>query len=411
MKENIDSGNNSSSYGWIVVIASLILLIGAFGTQLCFGVFLKPLIEEFGWTRAATSGAMSVVMGVSGLIGIIMGKLTDKYNVRIIITIGVLIGGLAYLLLSNMNALWHLYLYFGLGAGICVGSTYTPVNATISKWFVQKRALALGIALLGITVGQMVLSPITAYIITEHGWRTAYLVLAIVVFATAIPAVILLGKPSPVPAQTKSSQGGFSKSEQTVQPQGFSAREASKTAPFWMLMITGFVLSAGFYFVISHIVTYATDMGMSITAAALILTMTSIGGIAGTLLAWAITIKLGNKYTLLVLIAGEALAMFLFIFTKSTWSFYAVGILFGFSFGAASPVRMAMVPPLFGLKSIGIILGLATFAWSAGGIAGPYLSGYIFDVSQSYDLAFVSGGILLIIGVLTVYFFGSHKKQ
>jgi MFS family permease len=409
MNKNIDSKNDSFPYGWIIVIASLILLIGSFGTHLCFGVFLKPLIEEFGWTRAATSGSMSVVMGISGLIGIIMGKLTDKYNVRIIITIGVLIGGVSYLLLSNIKILWHLYLYFGLGAGVCVGSTYTPVNATISKWFVEKRALALGIALMGITVGQMVLSPITAYIITEHGWRTAYLVLAMVVFVTAIPAVIVIGKPPPAPAHTKSFQKGISKSGQSVRPRGFSAREASKTAPFWMLMITGFVLSAGFYFVVSHIVTYATDIGMSITAAALILTTASIGGIAGTLFAWSITVKLGNKYALLVLIAGEALAMFLFIFTKSTWAFYAVAIMFGFSFGAASPVRMAMIPPLFGLKSIGIILGLATFAWSVGGIAGPFLSGYIFDVSHSYDRAFVSGGMLLLIGVLTVYFFGSHR--
>ena len=161
----------------------------------------------------------------------------------------------------------------------------------------------------------------------------------------------------------------------------------------------------------SHIVPYATDIGISVTAAALILTMTGIGGIAGTLLAWSITVKLGNKYALLVLIAGEALAMFLFIFTHSTWSFYAVAILFGFSFGAASPVRMAMIPPLFGLKSIGIILGLATFAWSVGGIAGPYLSGYIFDVSHSYDTAFVFGGMLLVIGVLSVYFFGSHRTK
>jgi predicted MFS family arabinose efflux permease len=231
------------------------------------------------------------------------------------------------------------------------------------------------------------------------------------VFVTAIPAVILLGKTPPVPAQTKSSHSGISKSERSVQSRGYSAREASKTAPFWMLMITGFVLSAGFYFVVSHIVTYAADIGISVTAATLILTITSIGGIAGTLLAWPITVKLGNKYALLVLIAGEALAMFLFIFTSSTWSFYAVAILFGFSFGAASPVRMAMIPPLFGLKSIGIILGLATFAWSVGGIAGPYLSGYIFDVSHSYDIAFVSGGMLLLIGILTVYFFGSHRES
>jgi MFS family permease len=410
MNKSIDS-NNNSSYGWIIVIASLILLIGSFGAQLCFGVFLKPLSEAFGWTRAATAGAMSVVMGVSGLIAIIMGKLTDKFNVRIIIIIGVLSGGLSYLLLSHMNSLWHLYLYFGLGTGICVGSTYTPVNATISKWFDQKRALALGIALLGITVGQMVLSPIIAYIITEHGWRTAYLVLSAVVFVTAVPAVIFIGKTPPVLAQTKSSQHGIAQADQSVNPQGFTAREASKTGPFWMLMITGFVISAGFYFVISHIVTYATDVGISITAAALILTMASIGGIVGTLFAWSLTMKLGNKYALIVLIASEALAMFLFIVTKSAWSFYIVAIIFGFSLGASSPVRMAMVPPLFGLKAIGTILGLATFAWAVGGITGPFLSGYIFDVSQSYDIAFVSGGVLLMIGIVTVYFFGSHRTK
>jgi MFS family permease len=410
MNKNIDQEINSS-YGWIIVTVSLILLIGSFGTQLCFGVFLKPLSEEFGWTRAATAGSMSVVMGISGLIGILMGKLTDKYNARIIISIGVLIGVVSYLLASNMNALWQLYLYFGLGAGICIGSTYTPVNATISKWFDEKRALALGTALLGITIGQMILSPITVYIITEHGWRAAYLVLSVVVFVTAIPAVVLIGKSPLVPAQARSSPKGVPKAGQSERPKEFSAAEASKTAPFWMLMITGFVLSAGFYFVASHIVPYATDIGISVTAAALILTMTGIGGIGGTLLAWSITVKLGYKYALLVLIAGEALAMFLFIFTHRTWSFYAVAIVFGFSFGAASPVRMAMIPPLFGLKSIGIILGLATFAWSVGGIAGPYLSGYIFDVSHSYDTAFVFGGILLVIGVLSVYFFGSHRTR
>jgi MFS family permease len=74
-------------------------------------------------------------------------------------------------------------------------------------------------------------------------------------------------------------------------------------------------------------------------------------------------------------------------------------------------VRLAMLPPLFGLKSIGTLLGIATFAWSVGGIAGPYLAGYIFDASQSYDIAFLSGGMLLIIGVLAVYFFGSHRKK
>jgi predicted MFS family arabinose efflux permease len=257
----------------------------------------------------------------------------------------------------------------------------------------------------------MVLSPITAYTITEHGWRAAYIVLSMVMLVTAIPTLILIGKAPLVATQTKSPQRRMSESKRSAYSQGFSAREASKTAPFWMLMITGFVISAGFYFVVSHIVTYAIDLGISVTAAALILPMTSIGGITGTLLAWPITVKLDNKYALPVVIAGEALAMFLFILTKSTWSFYAVAAIFGCSVGAASPVRLAMVSPLFGLKSIGTLLGIATFAWSVGGIAGPFLAGYVFDLSQSYDIPFLSSGMLLIIGILCVYLFGSHRQK
>jgi len=104
-----------------------------------------------------------------------------------------------------------------------------------------------------------------------------------------------------------------------------------------MLKTTGFVISAGFHFVTSHIVTYATDLGIPVTAAAVILTMASLGGMGGRLLAGPITIQLGNKYALLVLIAGEALAMFLFLFARSAWSSYAAAVVFGFGSGAAGP--------------------------------------------------------------------------
>jgi predicted MFS family arabinose efflux permease len=187
-----------------------------------------------------------------------------------------------------------------------------------------------------------------------------------------------------------------------MQPPEWSAKESARTAPFWMLMITGFVISAGYYFVITHIVTYAIDNRISASAAALILTMMSIGGIGGSLLAWSIAAKLGTRYALLVLIAAQALAMFLFIWIRYLWLFYTTAILFGFSFAAAIPVRMSMIPQFFGMKSIGMIMGFATFAWSLGGIVGPVLAGYIFDISGSYSIAFLSGGLLLIIGVFAV---------
>jgi predicted MFS family arabinose efflux permease len=257
----------------------------------------------------------------------------------------------------------------------------------------------LGIILMGITIGQMVLSFITGWIIVTYSWQRAYITLAVVALMTAIPAIIILGKEPPL-------------SEDNVKPMmktGYTLSKALKTAPFWMLIITGFVISAGFYFIISHIVSCAIDRGISTTSAAIILTMSGIGGIAGTLLAGLITLKLSSKNAMLILILIEALAMLFFIFTGNKFSFYLTAILFGFGFGAVTPVRMSMIPLLFGFKSMGVILGLASFAWSLGGITGPFLAGYAFDKLGNYSVAFVGAGMLLIIGAISVLLFGSHR--
>ncbi len=409
-----------SSFGWVVVFCSLVLLVGSFGTQLTFGVFLKPLTEEFDWTRAAASGAMSLAMGLSGVIGVIMGRLTDRFDVRIAIGIALALGTACYGLLANLHSLWQLYLYFGLGGGICIGSTYAPVSAIVSKWFVERRALALGIALMGISVGQMVLSPVAARLIESYGWRTAYVVMGIVVFVCGLPALFVLGRrpPSPDrPAQERpltgaSSDPRTSRLVATQTQEGMTTRQAARTAPFWMIIITGVAIASGFYIIAAHMVPAATDAGIAPTAAALILTIGSIGGIPGTVFgSWWLSKTLGHRWALLVLCVGQAAALFLFVVTSSFWAFCAVAVLLGFCFAASTPVRQTMVPPLFGLKSIGAILGYAYLAWAAGALIGPFLAGLIYDFTLSYDLAFVLGGVLLLIGAASVYVWGGHRGE
>jgi predicted MFS family arabinose efflux permease len=400
----------SPHYRWVVVGASFLLLAGFLGTQLCFGLFVIPLGDRFGWSRATVSGAMSLCMGVSGLVGILMGRFTDKYNMGVVVAVGMLAGTVSYLLLSIMDSLWEFYLCFGLGVGICAGCAYTPIAATVSKWFVEKRALALGVALSGLVLGQMVLSPVLGRLISAGAWRIGYFWMAVVVFVSGVPGVILLARrPTGANPATKAVEKEQGHQRRDLR-QGYSAKEATRTAPFWMLMITGFTLAAGFYVVVSHIVACAEDLGVAKGTASLILTVSGVGSLGGSLLAWWLTRRLGGRWSLLMLILGQGAAMLLFMLTHSAWSFFAVAVLFGFSFGAASPVRMSLVPPLFGLKAVGAILGWSSFAWSIGGIVGPYLAGYIHDTTQSYDLAFLTGGLLLLAGALSVYFWGSHKK-
>lgn len=396
------------SYGWVIVIASLVLMIGSFGTQLTFGIFLKPLSAEFGWTRASTSGAMSLAMGISGVIGVFMGRLTDKFDVRIAIGIAMMLGTACYMLLAGMHSLWEFYVYFGLAGGICIGSTYPPVAAIVSKWFQKRRALALGVALMGIGVGQMVLSPVAARLIESIGWRTTYVVLGIVIFVCGLPALFVLGrKPPQVPVPGRTGGRG---APAVSAAEGMTARQAARTAPFWMIMITGVAIAAGFYIMAAHVVPAATDVGISATAAALILTVSSLAGIPGTIGgAWWLTEKLGHRLALLLLCVGQAVALFLFVLTSSLWAFYLVAALLGFCFAASTPVRQAMAPPLFGLRSIGAVLGYAYLAWSIGAVVGPFLGGLIYDLTRSYDLAFAMGAVLLIIGAASVAVWGSHR--
>ena len=388
----------------MIVAVSFVLLIGSFGTQMCFGLFVKPLTEQFGWSRAGVSGAMSLLMAVSGLVGVGMGRVTDRYGARAAVAPGVVIGALSYALMSRMHSLWEFYLLFGVGGGILAGCSYTPAVAAVSNWFdTRRRTMAIGVALLGPVVGQMILSPVISGVIEGSGWRTAWLVLGIVAFVCGLPAIAVIGK-KPV-AEDQAAGAETAGGGDARQPAGgLSTREAAGTLAFWILMGAGVVLGLGFYAFTAHVVPYATDVGMSTTAAALVLTVTSLGGAAGTLLAWAITAKLGYRWTLVVLTALNGVAMLLFIVAGSAWAFYLLAVIIGFAFSAVVPVRMGVVPPLFGLRAIGSIIGLAALGFSVGAIVGPFLAGFVFDSTGSYDLAFLICGVLLMIGAATLYY-------
>jgi MFS family permease len=405
-------GRKPLYYGWVVVGAAVIVLAGFLGTLLSFGVFLKPLQAHFGWSRAAASGAMSLCIGTQGAVGILMGRFTDKYNMGFVVAIGMIAGAVSYFLLSRMNSLWEFYLCFGVGAGICSGCAFTPITATVSKWFDEKRrTLALGIALTGVMLGQMVLSPVMNHVIGGGDWRSGYVVAAIVVLACGLPGIAIMARNPPLLAHGGRAHGGGAARGTACGPPGYTVKQAFKTPPFWMIIITAFTISCGFYVVMSQIVAHARDVGVAASSASLILTLNGVSSLVGGLLAWWFAKKLGHKRALLFVMLGQALAMFLFILTASAWSFLLVALLYGFAYGMASPVRMAMIPQLFGLRSIGTMLGCTTFAWSIGGLVGPYTAGYIHDTTDEYTLAFLAGGILYVLGAASVYFWGSHKES
>jgi OFA family oxalate/formate antiporter-like MFS transporter len=173
-------------YSYIILIASFFILIVLGGITSSFGVFLKPLITEFGWSRAAISSAFSLTWILFGVVGIVAGRISDRFNPRISLSIGGLSLGLGYILMSKVGAIWQIYLFYSVLVSIGIGFIAIPLLSMVARWFVKGRGQASGIVMSGTGVGTVIVPPLSNLLISSYGWRTAYVVLGLVALVIII---------------------------------------------------------------------------------------------------------------------------------------------------------------------------------------------------------------------------------
>ena len=156
-----------------------IIAAACFGTQavgvglfVSYGVFINPLIEEFGWTRAAISGASSLSFFLMGLLGIFVGRLNDKIGPRKVMLVTSCFIGLGFFLTSKTQSTWHLYLFYGILAGIGYSSIDVIALSTTARWFVKNRGIVTGLVKVGTGAGQLVVPLTASLLITGFGWRS-----------------------------------------------------------------------------------------------------------------------------------------------------------------------------------------------------------------------------------------------
>jgi len=232
-------------YGYIVVLAAFIIWAIAFGIVGTFGVFFKPLSEEFGWTRAMTSGVISLATVLSGFLGILVGRLTDRFGPRgVMIVFGSFIG-LSQLLTSQISNLWQFYLVYGVLMGIGISAVNVPILATVARWFVKRRGLMTGIVLSGLSLGQMIMAPVAGWLILNYGWRHSYIILgAIILMLIILPSLFLKRDPSGIGQLPYGVKEQGNKNQSPILPsEGISIRDTIQTKQFWMLWAIFFCLS------------------------------------------------------------------------------------------------------------------------------------------------------------------------
>lgn len=386
-------------YGYIVVGVAFLILLVSFGLHSAFGVFFKALLGEFGWTRAMVSSPFSVSMIAYGVLGMVVGGLNDRFGPRVVLTVcGVLIG-LGYLLMSQTNALWQLYLFFGVIVGVGMSGVWVPQLSSVARWFVRRRSLMTGIVTAGAGIGQVIIPPVVSRLIAAYDWRLAYVILGSIILLFVVIAAQFLKRD---PAQIGLSPYGASESEQPgfkSETEDFSFREAVSTAQFWLAFLMLFCFGYGFCSLLVHIVPHATDLGTSVVSAANILAVMGGVSIIGNYVLGGAGDRIGNRKVFIIGFIVASAASWGLVPARELWMVYLLATVLGFANGGMGAVESPLVAWLFGLRSHGLIYGVVHIGFTAGAAVGPIVTGYIFDLTGSYQVAFLVCAIFGVIGI------------
>ncbi len=397
-------------YGYIILIISLIISLIIFGTYFSIGIFFKPMLNEFGWTRTIISGPVSISWLVSGLLGIVMGGLNDRFGPRVVVLGCGLSFGIGCLLMSQISTIWQIYLYYGvlIGAGT---SLPIPLMSTLSRWFNKRRTIITGIYLLGSGIGGILVPPIANWLTLNYDWRLAYIIFGgILIVVVLTTSQFLKRDPSQVHQLPDGKTNAMAEKTGAVIA-GLSFKEAITTRQFW-LIFTGFLcFSLGMNTLNVHLVPHVTDLGISATVAATVLVILNGAGILGRIGLGSLGDKLGNKRLFVFTLFLLALSFAGFMFAKELLWLCLFVVLFGLASGSGITQQSPLVASIFGLSSHGLIFGFVCLGHTIGAAIGTTLAGYLFDQTGSYQSAFITCGVASIIGLLLIISLMPIKKS
>ncbi len=368
-----------------------------------FGIFLRPLTLEFGWERGALSIAQSICIIAGGLFAILTGRLTDRYGPRLLVTVNGILAGIVFFLMSRISSLWQVHLTWGLLMGIAGSFCYVPIISTVPRWFVKKRGMAMGLTVAGFGLGAIITPPLAQWLISAYEWRQAYVVLGIISLVVITPlAQFMKLSPKQMGLKPYGENGPTTENKPSSTPvtEGYSFQQAIKTGPFWLF---GSILACFLFciqVIIVHIAAYATDIKIPAIVAASILSIIAGGSVIGKLSTGFISDKVGARLALSACLITITLSLIWLLFAKEIWMLYLFAVVFGFGYGGIVPLQNLVPAELFGLKSLGAVVGSVLFFGTVGGAIGPPVAGYIFDVTKSYRLAFLICAILCAIGII-----------
>jgi MFS family permease len=381
--------------------------IGVFVT---YGVFFNYLLAEFNWSRAVISGASSAAFFLSGVFAMAVGRLSDRFGPRILMSVASVSFGLGFMLMSQVTELWQLYFFYGVLFGIGLSSIDVIALTTTARWFVQSRGLMTGIVKVGTGAGQFSIPFLASILIGLYGWRQTYLIIG----SAALVVLFVIAQfiqPRDDNGRCLAFVDSKDQSEiPTRESQGLNTAEALKTVQLWILCGANLLLVFSLLTVLVHIVPHAIDLGLSGPAAAGVLSTIGAVSMAGRFASGMAIDRIGSKAIMVICFFILIGALLWLQIADSQWMLYLFGAVYGLAHGGFFTAISPIVAEIFGIASHGAIFGIVVFSGTTGGSIGPIIAGQIFDVRGSYSMVFtmitlmglVSFGLMLLLKPIVV---------
>jgi MFS family permease len=398
-------------YGWYIVGVMIIAMMLVYGIRSSFSAFFPHVLDDFHWFRGSTAIMLSLNIFVYGLTAPVAGSLVDRWKPRVVVVIGISLLALATASCYFARELWHFYLLFGVLAPIGTAFCGSPVfNPALINWFGKRRGLAVGLGQIGGGLSFAYIMLIE-WINTQWGWQYSFFVMAGLVVVVLLPLYIIFFyiRPEDKKMQAYGSddvQTGGEVNKLAAAGPDWTLKSALKTYQLWLLIFSDFCYwGIGNYLVLAHQIKFAEDAGYSSMMAASVFALFGIMSIVGQVGAF-ISDFIGREKTVLiavVLAMGGLIALMSVRDTSQPLLLYIYAICFGFGTGLFSPTIIVGAADIFRGKNIGAISALLLTGVGFGGAIGPWLGGYVYDMTGSYNIAFIISTIAIAVAGISFW--------
>lgn len=376
----------------IIVFGACLIQFTVIGLLFSYSVFFSVFEEQFGWSRTLLSSCTSLSFFMMGFLAIFGGRLNDRYGPQVVLGISGVVFGTGFALISQISEPWHLFLIFGTAIGLGMSTHDVVTLSTIARWYERRRGMMTGIVKVGTAIGQATLPAVATALILAYDWRTAVMILGAGAVVLLLIAAACVKRP---PVRPQTATGGGS--------DGQTYAEARRTRLFWTLCVMQFLFFPTLSTVPLHIVVHGTDLGMTIAAAAGLLSVTALASVGGRLMVGLFSDRIGGKNAYRICFALLSVALLGLLTISDPMLLYGVMAVYGFAHGGFFTVVSPTVAELFGTRAHGAIFGMVLFFGTVGGSLGPIAAGWVFDTTGTYDIAFAGLLTMSLMGLALVH--------